>query len=327
VKQPTAAFAIVLVLALAGAFALLYPRFGAPEPEPAAPVPTPAPAPTAEPLASAPEPAPTPSAEPSAAKPPEETELACPAGMVLVDGIFCPMVVHTCEVYVGVRPKKPGPKDRCERFADKLWCEGRPSRLHFCIDRFEYPNLPGARPAVMASYRDAQRACAAEGKRICADDEWSLACEGARTWPYAASRVRDPGACNLDRRPRSADRAALATPFEVSAEVERLDQRVPSGALPGCVSPYGVADMNGNVAEWVFYRHGERHVAPRTTALAGGDWQRSPATCRSLDAEHGPDHRSYATGFRCCAAALDGKRGRELTPGGFRLPRHRRLSK
>ena len=54
--------------------------------------------------------------------------------------------------------------------------------------------------------------------------------------------VRDLGACNIDRRPRRPNRGALATPQEVSVEVERLDQRMPSGALDKCVRPFGVFD-------------------------------------------------------------------------------------
>ena len=34
------------------------------------------------------------------------------------------------------------------------------------------------------------------------------------------------------------------------AEINRLSQRVPSGEMRGCVSPYGVRDMGGNVDEW-----------------------------------------------------------------------------
>jgi formylglycine-generating enzyme required for sulfatase activity len=247
--------------------------------------------------------------------------------MVLVEGAFCPFVAHRCQTYLGTEPdappsaERPDEARRCQRYRDDLLCEGRPSRLRFCIDRYEYPNLSGVKPAVMVGFRDAERACAAEGKRLCQADEWMFACEGPRTLPYPYGIVRDPGACNIDRRPFRVNEAALSTPRDVALEIERIDQRVASGVLSGCVSAFGVFDLSGNVAEWVRDREDAKGGE---WAVAGGHWARAPAVCRRL--EHpGPQARSHKGGFRCCRDTLDGRKAREFYPAEHRLPERRRL--
>jgi hypothetical protein len=253
----------------------------------------------------------------------------CPEGMALVDGVYCPAVAHFCEEWVGEDPTAvPGasrPPRRCRRYRDLLVCEGRSSHLHVCVDRYEYPNMVGILPAVMTSYRDALAACAGEGKRLCEADEWSLACEGPSFWPYPNGVVRDPTACNIDRPRRPANLEALARPADVALEVERLDQRTVAGARSGCASPFGLFDMSGNAGEWVHHRHGRRGDLPSDTALAGGDWERKAATCRSLDATHGPDFAGYTTGFRCCSDTKDGVAARRMLPEGQRRAERRRM--
>ena len=50
----------------------------------------------------------------------------------------------------------------------------------FCIDRYEHPNVPGGQPTACLIYADAERLCAAEGKRLCTPQEWETACVGTR---------------------------------------------------------------------------------------------------------------------------------------------------
>ena len=50
--------------------------------------------------------------------------------------------------------------------------------MNFCVDRYEYPNIPGQYPAVMVSWIDAGAVCEVEGKRLCSEDEWVFSCEG-----------------------------------------------------------------------------------------------------------------------------------------------------
>lgn len=265
---------------------------------------------------------------PKAPAPVTGDDALCPLGMTLIEAQYCPFVAHRCEDWLDPRPKSSRDRERarCQRYEDRLLCEGRPSRHAFCIDRYEYPNVAGMKPAVAVSYRDAERACEVEGKRLCAQDEWQLACEGHRTYPYPTGLSRDPSLCNIDRRPRRPDPAALAEPHDVAVETERLDQRMPSGALAQCVSPFGVYDMSGNVAEWVHDRAAESLDRGRPTAIAGGHWGASVATCRQLDNDHGSRFRRYDVGFRCCADPLDGRAVRGLMGKEYRLPKRRRIS-
>ncbi len=233
---------------------------------------------------------------------------ACPDGMILVEGSYCPAVAHFCADWVGDDPTAAGPlrpPKRCRRFKERFVCEGDIAKLHFCIDRLEYPNLHGVLPATRASYRDAQRACAVEGKRLCEVEEWTLACEGPRTLPFPAGRERDPKNCNIDRPLQFVNLDALARPADVSMEVERVDGRRAGGANPGCGSHDGVLDLVGNVAEWVHDRHGMRGAPHSDMILVGGGWEAAPSTCRDREERDDPDHRGLMTGFRCCADARD----------------------
>jgi hypothetical protein len=87
------------------------------------------------------------------------------------------------------------------------------------------------------------------------------------------------------------------------------------------VSPFGVADTIGNVAEWVEDREG-----PQAGAIAGGHYGRAVATCRGLDSARKPTFAAHDTGFRCCADALDGQPARRLLGRDVRLPRSRKIT-
>jgi hypothetical protein len=247
--------------------------------------------------------------------------------MVLVSGRYCPFVAHRCEkqlgVFVGGAPQD-GPS-RCARYADSLLCEGRPSLLHFCIDRFEYPNVEGVRPAVLVDFGQAEQACAVEGKTLCDAAEWAFACEGSRTWPYPHGLDRRSGACNIDRPQARPDavgsRPADAAAADVAAMLGHVDGRVPSGTRPRCTSPFGVADTTGNVAEWVH----DPQADAALVALMGGHFGLGEATCRSRTRPGKRSFRSHRAGFRCCSRVADGQPRRRLLPNGVRLERRRRL--
>ena len=189
----------------------------------------------------------TPTAAPAEAAP---DGALCPADMRYVEANYCPFVAHRCAVYVGAATssRRRNRKRRCQTYRDTLLCEGRPSRLRFCIDRFEYPNLEGTKPAVLASFRDAKKACGAEGKRLCYADEWALSCEGPRTLPYPYGLERDSMRCRIDQPSPIPDKTALRQPQDVSLEMQRLDRRAPSGSQPKCESP--VPSVRQPLATW-----------------------------------------------------------------------------
>jgi formylglycine-generating enzyme required for sulfatase activity len=173
-----------------------------------------------------------------------------------------------------------------------------------CVDRYEAPNRRGARPLVMQSAEDAVAWCAAHRKRLCTEDEWIHACEGddRRAYPYGNEHVDDR--CNDAKPWRRVDEAALATwpAPEAHARARELDQADPSGAKRHCVSKAGVADLTGNVEEWV--TRSRPHANDWPFVLIGGYWSGcyggGKPTCRSTNDAHGPSFRFYETGFRCC---------------------------
>jgi len=254
------------------------------------------------------EPAPAPPVSASASKPPKppppsyvrvdpDSGTACPAGMVVVDGVYCPMVGHRCATYLEEAP------DICKTFSPDVFCEGRLAHKRYCIDVYEYPNLEGEKPAVMVDWADAKRACGVEGKRLCTPEEWEFACEGTQMWPYPYGREHDDTACNIDKKAPAYDRARMGDPFQVGEEVERLDRRAPSGEFARCISPFGVRDLTGNVEEWVDNPTGSRHQPPFRSTLKGGHWGRVRARCRPATSDHAEHARSPQVGFRCCADA------------------------
>jgi formylglycine-generating enzyme required for sulfatase activity len=212
--------------------------------------------------------------------------------MVEVEGDYCPVVEQKC-----VRWLDPESHMRCAEFeAGTPTCLGRTTHKHFCIDRFEYPNVAGAKPTVMKDWYEAKSTCESEGKRLCGDTEWTLACEGQERLPYPYGYNRDADACNIDKPHLDVDEHAMADASKRDAEVARLDQRSPSGSHEACVSPFGAYDMTGNVDEWVINEGGK----PYKSGLKGGYWGPVRDRCRPMTTAHNELFEFYQIGFRCC---------------------------
>lgn len=216
---------------------------------------------------------------------------ACPADMIEVVGDYCPSVEQRC-----LRWLDPDTKLRCAEFAESK-CTSKTIRKHFCIDKYEYPNKAGVLPEVMKTWYDAQNACKAQGKRLCGSSEWTLACEGQEHLPYPYGYERNADACNIDKPHLAVNEGALSNPATRAAEAARLDQRVPSGSMESCVSPYGVHDMAGNVDEWVL----NESRTPYQSGSKGGYWGPVRTRCRPMTVAHYELFSFYQLGFRCCA--------------------------
>jgi len=219
---------------------------------------------------------------------------ACADGMVEVEGEYCSMVEQTCLRWVD-----PETKMRCAEFSDDVRCVGSRTHKRFCMDRFEWPNQQGVKPVLMKTWYEARSACQGAGKRLCADSEWTLACEGNEMLPYPYGTSRDATACNIDKELPHPDEAAIGNPYTRDAEVARLDQRAASGEYTKCVSPFGVNDMTGNVDEWVVNESGK----PYQSGLKGGYWGPVRTRCRPMTTAHFEQFAFYQIGFRCCADA------------------------
>jgi sulfatase modifying factor 1 len=175
----------------------------------------------------------------------------------------------------------------------------------FCIDRYEAPNLRGQEPFVMKTAYDGESWCAERGERLCTEEEWVRACEGpsGRRYPYG-SEYRG-SVCNDARPWIPVQWDALARwPNDVAIdEAKRLFQAERSGARAGCVSEEGVADLTGNVAEWVRRsdaapQQGYDHVLKG--CYWAGCYHEPHPNCEFRNSAHPGNFRTYEAGFRCC---------------------------
>jgi hypothetical protein len=230
---------------------------------------------------------------------------ACPAGMVDVQGkmkvsaALDDLQRTTCTKWIDKEHSK-----RCGEYDRDKWLRVSselPTRdMHFCIDRFEYPNRRGEYPVILVNYYEGGLLCGAQNKRLCSEDEWTFACEGEEAQPYPNGYTRDAEACVVDHSPRRYDAAALRFRTEEKAmrELDRLWQGEASGGRPACKSPFGVYDMTGNVDEWT-----KSSLPGRPSILKGGYWGPVRTRCRPATRAHGEAFVFYQQGVRCCADA------------------------
>jgi len=275
ILAPSSAVVSLLALALVGSLDRALPAAPATEPPAEAPAHTPDPGVLAQ------------VAEAQVAEAPApDAVTACPSGMVLVEGNYCPKVEQKCLRWLDGQKGRFG-GFRCAEYAPSrcLSAERRPMR--YCIDRDEHTRQGESLPDNHASLRIAEKTCAAEGKRACRESEWNFACEGPEMRPYPYGFQRDASACN-------ADRADLTTP-----EGKLIDHRAPPGSHPRCVSPFGVRDMAGNLEEMV----ARDRPGPTEPAMKGAYWQPSRNHCRAAQTKHDAWYHGAETGFRCCADA------------------------
>lgn len=221
---------------------------------------------------------------------------SCPSDMQEVDGNYCEQVEQVC-INLDKNIHNANGYVKCDEF-DKTKCLSKTTqKMHFCIDTYEYPNKKNVLPDIMISWSDVKNKCEAQGKRLCADKEWTLACEGPEILPYPYGYKRDASACNIDHMQRPGfDASKPLTPEIVSF----LDQRVASGVMPNCVSYYGVHDLTGNVDEATVNSSGR----PFKNALKGGAWLYGHrARCRPATTVHDENFIFYESSGRCCKDA------------------------
>jgi formylglycine-generating enzyme len=230
----------------------------------------------------------------------------CKPGMVEVKGKFRLLPGGDGDLFQQGSCKKWINRDfpeRCAEFDETKWKEMtanlKTRDMHFCMDRFEYPNRKGENPVIVITWPEAKQVCERDGKRLCSEEEWTFACEGEDALPYPYGYQRDVDACLVDKQWRQFFGGFLrGNPEKVAKlELDYLWQGLPSGSKPKCKSPFGVYDMIGNVDEWTVSSYGGRR-----SILKGGYWGPVRTRCRPTTRAHGEDHAFYQQGFRCCAA-------------------------
>jgi hypothetical protein len=201
-----------------------------------------------------------------------------------------------------------------------------------CMDQFEFPNVPCEYPLVWVRASEAAAICKVVGKRLCDAHEWEGACAGALLpveQEYFFEMSRDESALMHNERRVHSWLGSLTPLLDVCATMGAKSPNCwdvtweacgsntyPTGSFPGCVSPFGVYDLLGNVAEHM-------NLPLRADQLASkggigetemkGSWfahdglaphpddcrWRAPAWHETLiDSPH--SHRNYQLGFRCC---------------------------
>jgi hypothetical protein len=250
---------------------------------------------------------------------------SCPAGMKLVEGDYCTDVDYKClkSWYDPVNKKTV-----CEEFEPQSRCVGSKVKKRYCIDTYTWPNVKGERPEVMNRFHQAQVKCAAVGKRLCTETEWTFACEGPKMKPFPHGYVRDATKCHGDLDWDSPDMNLVAK--RDPKELARLWRGVRNGAQPQCISDFGVADLPGNVDEVTASESFEGWRGKFDSVNTGGPWYRGTRNqCRPKIYTHDEGFYYYYLGFRCCAEP-DGKATDPRTPrqvrDGWKMNRVERIA-
>jgi len=166
---------------------------------------------------------------------------------------------------------------------------------------------------VMNAFHQAQVKCAAVGKRLCTESEWTFACEGPEMKPFPYGYVRDAHKCNGDHPWDSPNMPKVAK--RDPAELARLWRGVPNGSQPECISDFGVADLPGNTDDVVSSETFSTDYKGKFDSVhSGGPWYKGVRNqCRPKIYTHDEGFYYYFLGFRCCAEA-DGRVTELRTP-------------
>jgi sulfatase modifying factor 1 len=216
---------------------------------------------------------------------------ACPTGMVLVEGEYCPEVEQTCLEWMDP-PTSRYAHFRCKRYAKNAVCKLPKVHRRYCIDATERVEENTKLPRHFMSWTSSKALCESEGARLCRESEWIFACEGEEMRPYPYGWERDTTACNTDIT-------------EGIGKVGRLnDLRAEVGSHAKCASPFGVQDLAGNVEEWTQADGpGQGSKMGWKEVLKGSWWIPSRHACRQFQVGHNDVYNGGETGTRCCKDA------------------------
>jgi len=207
-------------------------------------------------------------------------------------------------------------RGKCRRAPDSNWWAGLTPRQTSILDPLCNARSPDARarhPINCVSWTAADEYCRAYGKRLPTEAEWELAARGTdgRTYPWGEE---PPNGKLLNACGKECAAWAAPTRFEVQAMHDDDDgwaTTAPVGSFPAGSSVYGVADIAGNVWEWVADWYApytaDEAVDPTGPAagaarvIRGGAWNGADPTwvrpTYRFSAE--PEMRSHGIGFRC----------------------------
>lgn len=235
----------------------------------------------------------------------------------------------------------PHPADRACGFPNMVRLRDESgSARGVCIDQFEFPNLVCEYPVVWVRASEAALLCDVQGKRLCDAHEWEGACAGSVgapddeylfsrlpkgigpeyrrnrrllmedwhnrprqvVWAYGTEKV--PGVCGMSS-------GKSPTCSEASFVLCGTND-FPAGAFPQCVSPIGVYDQHGNVAEHMSFPLFPEELGGQGWTEMKGSWfiaaETHPDDCRwraknwhTTKISDPNSHNNYHLGFRCCS--------------------------
>ncbi len=174
--------------------------------------------------------------------------------------------------------------------------EGSP--IIFDSQNYDIPPIAANLPVIGVTWYGARAYCEAIGRRLPTEAEWERAARGDQGFVYPWGNERDLTLARTSR-PRDGNVGPVAV-----------------GSFAAGASPYGILDMAGNVAEWVFDWYQPNYyaqpdasglnptgpVAGTDRVIRGGSWDALPFFSRTVHRQHEPPGDAYLwLGFRCAA--------------------------